>query len=155
MSGVEDARNVVAAKLPRSDPRAGIFGYDEVARPADIKDGTSPTIMMVGSGAMSSPWMFGGGGTIRGAREPLFDKATGLGTKGLSGDGAMVVMADGSVRHVSANIDPRVFKAMCTIHGADSVDLDRAAPSFAIKNLVPPPKNLSGVSAAGRAATRR
>ena len=26
MSGVEDGRNVVAAALPRSDPRAGVFG---------------------------------------------------------------------------------------------------------------------------------
>ena len=72
MSGVEDARNVVAAKLPRSDPRAGVFGYDEVARPEQITDGTSQTIMVVGSGALANPWILGGGATIRGAREPLF-----------------------------------------------------------------------------------
>jgi hypothetical protein len=151
MSGVEDARNVVAAKLPRTDPRAGVFGYDEVARPADIKDGTSQTIMMVGSGATSNPWMFGGGGTIRGAREPLFDKTSGLGTKGLAGGGALVVMADGSVRQVNAKVDSRVFKAMCTIHGADSVDLN-AAPSFAIENLGRPAKSLS---AADRGVSHR
>jgi hypothetical protein len=28
MSGIEDGRNVIAADLPRSDPHAGIFGYD-------------------------------------------------------------------------------------------------------------------------------
>ena len=130
MSGVEDARNVVAAKLPRSDPRAGVFGYDEVARPSDITDGTSQTIMIVGTGAMANPWIMGGGGTIRGAREPLFDGVTGLGTKGLAGGGTLAVMADGSVRHVSAKIDPRVFKAMSTIHGAESVDFQRAAPPY-------------------------
>ena len=94
--------------------------------------------MMVGAGVLSNPWLFGGGGTIRGAREPLFDKTSGLGTKGLSGGGTIVVMADGSVRHVSGNVDPRVFKAMCTIHGADSVDLDRAAPAFALNNCSRP-----------------
>jgi hypothetical protein len=137
MSGVEDARNVVAAKLPRSDPRAGVFGYDEVARPAQITDGLSQTIMMVGAGVLTNPWLFGGGGTIRGAREPLFDKTSGLGMKGLSGGGTIVVMADGSVRHVTEKVDPRVFKAMSTIHGADSVDLDRGAPSFALDQLRP------------------
>jgi hypothetical protein len=130
MSGVEDSRNVVAAKLPRSDPRAGVFGYDEVARAGDITDGTSQTILIVGSGAMANPWIMGGGGTIRGAREPLFDKVTGLGMKGLAGGGTLAVMADGSVRHVSPSIDPKVFKAMCTIHGAESVDLDRSAPTI-------------------------
>jgi Protein of unknown function (DUF1559) len=155
MSGVEDARNVVAAKLPRSDPRAGVFGYDEVARPAQITDGLSQTIMMVGAGVLANPWLFGGGGTIRGAREPLFDKTSGLGMKGLSGGGTIVVMADGSVRHVTENVDPRVFKAMCTIHGADSVDLDRAAPSFALEQLRPagqsgPHSSYSNQRATGR-----
>jgi hypothetical protein len=135
MSGIEDARNECAAKLPRSDPRAGVFGYTEVARPAEITDGTSQTIMIVGSGRLASPWMMGGGATIRGAREPLFDPISGLGMQGLSGGGTIVVMADGSVRHVAAGIDPAVFKAMCTIHGQDSVDLERIAPQFDVRDL--------------------
>jgi hypothetical protein len=135
MSGVEDARNVCAAQLPRSDPRAGVFGYSEVARPDSITDGTSQTIMIVGSGRLASPWLMGGGATIRGAREPLFDPVSGLGTQGLSSGGALVVMADGSVRHVSATIDPALFKAMCTIHGQDSVDFDAHAPAFDVKDL--------------------
>jgi Protein of unknown function (DUF1559) len=135
VSGVEDARNVVAAKLPRSDPRAGVFGYDEIARPEEITDGQSQTVMVAGAGALANPWVFGGGATIRGAREPLFDSASGLGTKGLSGGGSIVVMADGSVRHVTASVDPRVFKAMCTIRGADSVDLGQASTSFELETL--------------------
>jgi hypothetical protein len=39
MSGIEDARNVLAAELPRRDPRAGVFGYDHVAKADDITDG--------------------------------------------------------------------------------------------------------------------
>lgn len=129
MAGVEDARNVCAGQLPRSDPRAGIFGYDAVARPADVTDGTSQTVMIVGSGPLASPWIMGGGATIRGVREPLFDPISGLGSRGLSSGGTVVVMADGSVRQIPGNIDPKVFRAMCTIHGAETVDL-QAAPAF-------------------------
>jgi hypothetical protein len=137
ISGVEDARNVVAAKLPRTDPRAGVFGYDDVARPKDITDGQSQTAMIAGAGALANPWVLGGGATIRGAREPLFDKTSGLGTKGLAGGGSIVVMADGSVRQVSAGIDPRVFKAMSTIRGAESVDLQQAGSPFDVQELKP------------------
>jgi hypothetical protein len=135
ISGVEDARNVVAAKLPRSDPRAGVFGYDEVARLDQITDGASQTIMVAGAGALPNPWTFGGGATIRAAREPLFDKTSGLGTRGLSAGGTLVVMADGSVRHVHGGVDPRVFRAMCTIHGAETVDLEEASKPFALEGL--------------------
>ena len=126
MSGIEDARNVVAAKLPRSDPRAGIFGYDAVATPAEITDGTGNTIMILGAGELANPWVMGGGATIRGAREPYFDKISGFGFKGTSG--VTVVMADGSVRVISSNISPAVFRALCTIHGAEKIDLATDAP---------------------------
>jgi hypothetical protein len=133
MAGVEDARNVCAGQLPRSDPRAGIFGYDEVAKPADITDGTSQTVMIVGSGPLASPWIMGGGSTIRGYREPLFDPISGLGMRGLPNGGTVVVMADGSVRQIPANIDPKVFRAMCTMHGAETVDLG-PVPTFNLED---------------------
>jgi hypothetical protein len=126
MSGIEDSRNLVAGKLPRSDPRAGVFGYDKVATAAEITDGTANTIMVIGNGELTNPWVMGGGATIRGARAPYFDKLTGFGTKGR--DGAVAMMADGSVRLINSNIDPAVFRAMCTIHGAESVDLGGMAP---------------------------
>jgi hypothetical protein len=135
MSGVEDSRNVCAAQLPRSDPRAGVFGYQEVARPAEITDGTSQTVMVVGSGQLASPWLLGGGSTIRGAREPIFDPISGLGTKGLPAPGTVAVMADGSVRYVPTTVDPKVFRAMCTIHGAETIDLEGAAPALPIETL--------------------
>ncbi|HUE74302.1 MAG TPA: DUF1559 domain-containing protein [Pirellulaceae bacterium] len=128
MSGIEDARNVVAGKLDRTDPRAGIFGYDRIAASSEITDGTSNTIMVIGVGELSNPWVMGGGSTIRGARQPYFDKLTGFGSHGQKG--AITMMADGSVRLISENIDPAVFRAMCTMHGAESVDLPNAAPPF-------------------------
>ena len=124
MSGIEDARNVVAAELPRRDPRAGVFGYDHVAKADDITDGLSNTLMMVGSGELAGPWVMGGGATIRGARRPYFDRHTGLGSQGLSnGAGTLTVLADGSVRFISATVDAEVFRAMCTIRGGESVDI--------------------------------
>lgn len=129
MSGVEDRRNVVAAQLPRTDPRAGVFGYDDVAEMRDITDGAGNTIMLVESGQLAAPWALGGGGTIRGAREPYFDKISGFGSSG----GALVVMADGSVRHVSANVSPSVFRALSTIHGGETVDLGTATRTAELK----------------------
>lgn len=121
MSGIEDKPGMVAAELPRSDPRAGVFGYDGVARREEIKDGQSQTIMMIGAGEVLGPWVSAGAATVRGARQPYMDPLTGFAMRGLDG-GTLVLMADGSVRQLSAKIDPKVFRAMCTIGGSDSVD---------------------------------
>ncbi|MCH5376393.1 MAG: DUF1559 domain-containing protein, partial [Planctomycetes bacterium] len=125
MSGIEDGRNVVAASLPRSDPRAGVFGYDEVASIDEITDGTSNTLMIVGSGELAAPWALGGGGTVRGAREPYFDRLSGFGSRGRKSEGALAVMVDGSVRFISSDIHPTAFRAMCTIHGGETIDVSR------------------------------
>jgi len=122
MSGVEDKRTDVAAKFPRSDNRAGVFGYDRIADRNEITDGLSQTVMILGSGEMAGPWAQGGGYTVRGARQPYFDPLTGFGSRGLSQGGTLAVFADGSVREISANVSPEVFRAMCTIHGAETVD---------------------------------
>lgn len=128
MSGIEDRRDVIAAELPRTDPRAGMFGYDQIARPSEITDGTSQTIMMIGAGEVVAPWVQGGGATVRGARAPYFGGPGSFGSRGLEKAGTFVLFADGSARTISADIDPEVFKAMCTIHGAEQIDLSKVAP---------------------------
>jgi hypothetical protein len=133
MSGVEDNRNDVAASLPRTDPRAGVFGYDGIAKPEQITDGQANTILLIGSGQVIGGWVHGGGATIRGARAPYFDSMSGFGSRGVqgaggNGGGAYVLMADGSARLISANIDPQLFRAMCTTHGAETVDMSQAFP---------------------------
>ncbi|HET6882137.1 MAG TPA: DUF1559 domain-containing protein [Pirellulales bacterium] len=127
MAGVEDTRNVVAAELPRSDPRAGIFGYDQIAQPADITDGTSNTILIISAGKIVGPWVSGGGATVRGARAPYFDDITGFSSVGDPKSGAVVALADGSVRRISNDIDPAVFRALCTMHGAEAIDFNANA----------------------------
>lgn len=124
MAGVEDGRNMIAAELPRTDPRAGIFGYDKVAAFNEISDGLGQTIMMIGTGEVVGGWVAGGGATIRGARQPYFDKFTGFGSRGLK-SGTYVLFADGSARAISASIDPEIFKAMCTMHGSEQIDMGK------------------------------
>lgn len=128
MSGLETRRNDVAARFPRSDPRAGVFGYDHIAQGDEIGDGTSHTIAIIGSGEIAAPWVQAGGATIRGAREPHFDRLTGFGSRGLPRHGAMTVFADGSVRTITGDIDPEVFRALSTINGGEKVDLSNLAP---------------------------
>ncbi len=143
MSGVEDGPNVVAAALKRTDPRAGIFGYDDMAKPREITDGAGKTIMLLGSGRLAGPWIQGGGATIRGAREPYFDEMSGFQSPGLQSRGTVVLFADGSSREISADIDPQVFRAMCTIHGAEKVDIPAGTPLTGVPPTVAPPSTPS------------
>ena len=39
--------------------------------------------------------------------------------------GAVAIMADGSIRFIPATISDTDFKALCTIHGGEKVDLDK------------------------------
>jgi hypothetical protein len=130
ISGIE-GREEIAAEFPRTDPRAGVFGYESIVGPTDITDGASNTVMIVGAGKLAGPWIAGGGATVRGAREPYFDKLTGFGTRG-DQPGTNALFADGSTRFLSRDIDPRVFRALCTIHGGETVDLVGIEPKRTI-----------------------
>lgn len=123
MAGVEDSRTISAPRLARTDPAAGIFGYDEVIKWEAISDGTGQTIAVLGAGSLIAPWLCGGGATVRGAHQPYFDPDRGFGSKGLDKPGAYALFADGSVRVISADIDPKVFRSMCTAHAGDTVDV--------------------------------
>ena len=138
MSGAEDQRNVVAATLPRSDPRSGVFGYDEVTKPKDITDGKSKTIMLIGAGKIVAPWVQGGGSTIRGAREPYFDQITGFGLPSDKGRSTVAAFVDGSVRRITSDVDPRVLRALCTTHGHETVD--SSAVGEALQSLPTKPR---------------
>jgi hypothetical protein len=122
MSGIEETRQEVAAYLPRNDPKAGVFGYDRIAKPQEIGDGASNTLMIIGVN-MPRPWVLGGGSTIRGARTPYFGQTVGSDFGSRGQPGAMAMMADGSARMIPPDIDPAVFRAMCTINGKDKVDM--------------------------------
>lgn len=113
-----------AASYPKSDPRAGIFGYDRVTTLDDVKDGLSNTIYMIEADkALLGPWLQGGGATVRGTSLEGNDvgRRGGFSSPAYSGkQGVWVMMADGSARFLTKDVSPEVFKALCTMAGSDS-----------------------------------
>lgn len=111
-----------APSLPLNHPRAGMFGYDRQLRPADIKDGAANTLLIAETASANGPWTRGGPSTVRGvdpARTPYIGR--GLQFGGLHPGGVNVVMADGSVRFLREDINPRVFEALATIAGGEPI----------------------------------
>ena len=120
----------------KSDPRAGIFGFDRQTTVADIRDGVSNTIFVIQTDPnMAGPWIAGGGATVRGTSEQG-DRDVGIPGRFVSPshggqDGVLVMMADGTVRFLSKGISPEVFRSLCTMAGNDTDaigDLDAVAP---------------------------
>lgn len=120
----------------KDDPRAGIFG-DPAYRPPttldDIRDGTSNTILMIQvDSRLAGPWIQGGGSTMRGTSLSGTDVGRPYGFLAPPHNGqpgTFVVMADGSVRFLTRNISPEVFKALCTMAGGENLPaLDSVAP---------------------------
>jgi hypothetical protein len=134
-------RNHPATKL-----KQGIFSYDGAASLDEVRlgRGTSNTIMMMqvphDSITGVSPWIAGGGATLRGVPEknsvapfvvPQYK-------------GTFALMADGSVRFIDQGVSDEVLKAMCTISGP-------APPDFANDPKVQPvPLNKDAKKPAGK-----
>ena len=111
-----------APTLSLGHPRSGVFGYDRQTSIFDIKDGTANTLLLVETGIDNGPWTAGGLATVRGldpAHQPYIGRGRQYG--GLHWGGVMVAMADGSVRLLSDTIDPRVFEALSTVAGGETL----------------------------------
>jgi prepilin-type processing-associated H-X9-DG protein len=108
--------------LSRQSPRAGVFGYERGTKPEDIKDGTSTTTMVAETAALGGAGTAGGPPTVRGV-DPNRRPYIGVGHQfgGNHPGGAMVLLADGSVRFVREAIEPKVFEALATIAGGESL----------------------------------
>src|SRR5439155_15062261 len=101
-----------AALLPITDKRAGVFGYDRFTRTADIRDGTSVTMMVAETALDTGPWLAGGPPSVRGLNPnvlPYIGKNRQFG--GLHHGCVMVLFADGSVRFLKEGIDLSTFEA--------------------------------------------
>jgi Protein of unknown function (DUF1559) len=118
-----------APYLPKTDPSAGVFGYDRKTTIADIKDGTSSTMLLGESSRVIGSWLQGGPATVRGL-DPTKAPYIGPGRQfgGLHDGVAIIAMADGSVRAVSESINPKFFEAMSTIAGGERLPLDWMEP---------------------------
>jgi prepilin-type processing-associated H-X9-DG protein len=117
MAGVgEDAPD-----LEKGHPRAGIFGHNRKVGIRDITDGTANTIAAMNVKAKLGPWAAGGSPTIRAlTKEPYINGPDGIG--GNFGGGANFLFADGSVRFISENVDPKVMRALATMAGQEPIN---------------------------------
>jgi prepilin-type processing-associated H-X9-DG protein len=112
-----------APELAKGDKRAGIFGYNRKVGIRDITDGTANTIMAMDVVGKLGPWARGGSATIRSlTAEPYLNGPDGIG--GNFAGGANFVFADGSVRFISQNIDPKVMRALATMAGGEVIGGD-------------------------------
>lgn len=102
---------VNAAQLPIESPNAGFFGFGRTTELADIKAGTSETMILTETSWRTGPWAAGGFPTVRGLDpDDLPYIGPGRPWGGLHPDGLNVLFADGSVRFIAASIDPIVFQ---------------------------------------------
>jgi hypothetical protein len=106
--------------LDVDDEGAGVFAYHRTTSIRDITDGTSNTLMVGDISKGRGPWLQGGKGTIR----PFVEKPYLGGPDGWGGNhvgGAHFGLADGSVRFISQNIDPKTLEALVTIQGGEAI----------------------------------
>lgn len=114
-----------APTLPVNHPRAGVFGVDRPTRREDIKDGTANTLAVAAVTGRLGAWAAGGAGTVRPfTQEPYINGPDGFGSP--EGQGLPVLMADGRVRLLSPDTDPRLIRRMAAM--SDGLPLDASVP---------------------------
>jgi len=114
-----------AGFLPRDDPNAGLWAYEQLTTLDDITDGTANTLCLLESIQDIGCWLSCGSPTLR---ELSLDKkpyvSWEIEDQGQFGSGhtggCQAVFADGSVRFIRSDIEPDLFRALCTISGEES-----------------------------------
>lgn len=116
---------------PEHAKKVGMVGYDWGSKPAEVTDGLSNTMYMIQvPPTHARPWIAGGGSTVQGLDDALPNPVDDFVHGNAGGKrGTHVLMGDGSVRFVPEGIDAKVFKAMATRAGGESLgSLDKDAP---------------------------
>ncbi len=144
-----------AADFSASDPavadKLGVFGYDRGASLDEIRKGRglANTILMIrvpyDGPAGVTPWMAGGGSTVRSVPEKNSVEPF-LSTEKDGSRGTFALMADGSVRYIKKGISDAAFQAMVTVRGPKpaNFDLDKEAPLVADPQKRPAAKGKDG-----------
>lgn len=126
-----------APNLPADHSRAGIFRRHSPTKLEDVTDGLSQTIAVLGIESGFGSWAEGGPATMRPlTAEPYLRGPDGFGTG--SADGMAVLMADGSVRQLSAATDPRLMRRLAAM--ADGLPTDLSVPGEPGDRPSTPPK---------------
>lgn len=115
-----------AASRPEGAAGNGFMGYDRrtTVKMIEAADGIANTIALMETRSELGPWARGGPSTLRGfdpANFPLFGDDRLFAGHNKAWHAAMV---DGSVRSISASIDPKKLAAAITIAGGEPFDLD-------------------------------
>lgn len=114
-----------AAELPFGHPRAGMFGYSRRVTQDDLVDGAANTWMVAGVTRHLGSWAAAGNSTLRGlTQEPYVNGPDGLGTG--QAESMLILLADGSVKTVSRNMEPGLLRRMAAI--GDGLPLDLSVP---------------------------
>ena len=90
-----------------------VFGYDRKTRFRDITDGTSNTIMITETNDVDIPWAAGVRTLKSLTQEPYVNGPDGIGSP--TPGGCNVLMADGSVRFISEDIDPEMMRRLAAM----------------------------------------
>ncbi len=134
---------VDAANYPHDpdDPayigKLGVFGYNRSTSLEDIKKSRgklSNTAVVIqvppNSPAGLTPWIAGGGSTVRGIPEKDSVKPF-VAKHGAIGNGTFAIMADGTVRFVKESIPDNIFQALCTYNGPAPEEFEASLNKFA------------------------
>ncbi len=117
---------------PEMAKKIGITGYSWGSKPEEVKDGLSNTFYLLQAApGTARPWIAGGGATNVGIDEA--DPMAAFVHRLPDGKrGTYALMADGSVRFLKEGTDPKLFMALVTRAGGESLtDLDKNAPKVA------------------------
>ncbi|MCI0456986.1 MAG: DUF1559 domain-containing protein [Gemmataceae bacterium] len=148
LSGIGPESVEWAAGDPAALAKLGIFGYDRGISLKEIKDsrgGLANTILMIRTPhdgpAGVTPWMAGGGSTIRSvpeknSLEPFLSRESD------GKRGTYVIMTDGSVRYIKEGMSDQAFQALATVRAPmpEGFDIEKEAPKQAApKKGAPPP----------------
>jgi hypothetical protein len=126
-----------AGNLPADHPRAGVFGYGRTASPTEIPDGASNTIATLGVTEALGPWAAGGNASVRSlTKRPYVNGPDGFGSG--QPNGMLAGMADGSVRYLSKDVDPRVLEQLATAAGGEAASGDMLAADRQAAKADPP-----------------
>lgn len=131
-----------APELLRSHERAGIFGNQETASLDELGDGASNVWMISGVQQDIGSWAAGGTATIRPwTKGPVIGGPDGFGTG--NPDSMPILMADGSVRTLSAATDSSVLTSLASIHSHRPTQIEDQNPIA--ENLTPEKKDGSAM----------
>ncbi len=99
--------------LEASHPDAGLFGFNRRWGLQRLPGGASHTVAVLSVQQQLGPWASGGQATVRGVSVPLVGGPGGFGAPGAPGP--LALMADGSVRVLSAQMDPQVLRYLVVV----------------------------------------